>query len=205
MIRHRDTSEFTYNLLPPEQQLRLLQEEAMPCVGHLGRWSGMIWLFPIAALLLTVGQWLWGVLVLLGALGGVALTYQERQRWSALRQQVENLAISVRGADSVAALLDFARWQGKEATECHKALERLLPRVDTTRARQLSEGQRAYLRYCVENQEPSVELVVAALLVLASAGDIATVPIARQLAANSSSQRIRDAAQLCLEELHASE
>ena len=50
-----------------------------------------------------------------------------------------------------------------------------------------------------------MEVAVAALLVLASAGDAATVSIARQLAASSSSQRIRDAAQLCLEELHASE
>lgn len=205
MIRYRDASELTYNLLPPEQQLRLLQEEAAPCVAHLGRWHGALWLFPTASLLILMGQGLWGVGALLGALGGVALTYRERRRWNALRRQAESLAVSVRGADAVAALLDFARWQGKEATECHNALERLLPRLDTLSARQLSEAQRAYLRQCAENQEPSVEVAVAALLVLASAGDTATAPIARQLAASSSSQRIRDAAQLCLEELHASE
>ena len=205
MIRYKEALGSTYSLLPAEQQLRLLQEEAVPDVAHLGRWSGTIWLFPIASLLLLAGHWLWGLLALLGALGGVALTYRQRRRWSALRRQAESLAISVRGADAVATLLDFACWQGKEATECHKALERLLPRLEALSARQLSEAQRAYLRQCAENQEPSVELTVAALLVLASSGDAGTVPVARQLAVSSSSQRIRDAALLCLEELHATE
>lgn len=205
MIRYKEAPGNTYSLLPPEQQLRLLQEEMEPCVSHLGRWHGTLWLFPLASLFILMSQWLWGVLALMGALGGVALTYRERRHWNVTRRQAEVLAVSVRGADAVPAVIDFARWQGKEATECHKTLERLLPRLDTLSARQLSEAQRSYLRQCAENQEPSVEVAVAALLVLASAGDSATVPIARQLAASSSSQRIRDAAQLCLEELHASE
>ncbi|WP_395089084.1 hypothetical protein [Armatimonas sp.] len=97
--------------------------------------------------------------------------------------------------------LDFARWQGKEATACHEALARLLPRLDTSRALCLSGPQRAYLRHCAENQEPTVELTVAALLILSSTADLMAIPIARKLAVSSSSQRIRDAAKLCLEEL----
>ena len=187
--------------LPPEQQLHILQEAVAPCVAHLGRWQHSLWLFPLATLLLVIGQGFWGALVALWACVGVAMTYRERRLWSTAQGQVATLAPAVRGTDAVAPLLDFARWQGKGAVECHEALERLLPRLDTTSARQLTAAQRGYLRLCVENQDPSVEFTVAALLVLASAGDPATVPIARQLAACSSSQRIRDAAQLVLEEL----
>lgn len=107
--------------------------------------------------------------------------------------------------DAVGPLLDFARWQGREAVECHAALERLLPRLDTERAHQLTEEQRRYLRQSAENQDPTVEFTVAALLVLASADDTATIPIARKLAVSSSSQRIRDAAHLSLEELGGKE
>ena len=205
MIRYREIPELGSLTLPPEQQLRLLQEKSAPCVAHLGRWQQALWLFPLSVLLLAVGQGFWGVFAVLGGCMGVALTYRERRLWFSAQRQAATLAATVRGVDAVAPLLDFARWQGAEAVECHDALERLLPRLDTTRARQLTAAQRSYLRLCAENQDPSVEFTVAALLVLASAGDQATVPIARQLAAYSSSQRIRDAAQLALEELHGTE
>ena len=130
---------------------------------------------------------------------------QERRLWGVARKQAEQLATEVKSTDAVEPLLDFARWQGKEATACHEALRRLLPRLDTSRALRLSAPQRAYLCHCAENQEPTVELTVAALLVLSSTADPRAIPIARKLAVSSSSQRIRDAAELCLEEFSGQE
>jgi hypothetical protein len=183
----------------------LLQAQALPCTAQLQRWQACVWLFPLGMLLLAMGQAFWGALALLLAVLGWLVTLRARRLWQATRHQVGMLAESVRGVDAVGPLLDFARWQGHEAAECHAALERLLPRLDTERARQLTEEQRRYLRQSAENQDPTVEFAVAALLVLASADDTATIPIARKLAVSSSSQRIRDAAHLSLEELGGKE
>lgn len=205
MIRFRDTSDWACQNLSAEQQLVVLQAQALPCATQLQRWQACVWLFPLGLFLLAVGLAFWGALALFLAALGWLLTLRARQLWQALRHQVGVLAESVRGVDAVGPLLDFARWQGREAAECHGALERLLPRLDTERARQLTEEQRRYLRQSAENQDPTVEFTVAALLVLASADDTTTIPIARKLAVSSSSQRIRDAAQLCLEELGGKE
>lgn len=201
MIRFRDTSDWATTTLSPEQQLVLLQAQALPYAPQRWRWQVALWLFPLALVLGTSGQAFWGALALFAGILGWLLTLRQRQLWQATMQQVAVLAQSVRGADAVGPLLDFARWQGSEAYECVSALERLLPRLDTERAHQLTEPQRMYLRRCTEGQDPTVEFTVAALLVLGSAGDTATLPIARKLAVSSSSQRIRDAAHLCLEEL----
>ena len=205
MIRFRDTSDWAYQSLSAEQQLVLLQAQALSCTPYLRHWQACVWLFLMGMFLLAVGLFFWGALALLVAALGWLLTLRARQLWRATQHQVALLAESVRGVDAVGPLLDFARWQGREAAECHAALERLLPRLDTERARQLTAEQRRYLRQSVENQDPTVEFTVAALLVLASADDTTTIPIARKLAVSSSSQRIRDAAHLSLEELGGKE
>ncbi|WP_309687691.1 hypothetical protein [Armatimonas sp.] len=201
MIRYKDAPALARASRAPEEQLTLVRDEVVPCQAQLARWKIVPWLLPLAALTMLLGYS--GLSLALGLLGiaGLCLTQQERRLWGVARKQAEQLAVEVKSTDAVGPLLDFARWEGTEATACHEALERLLPRLDTPRALCLSAPQRAYLRHCAENQAPTVELTVAALLVLSSTADRMAIPIARKLAVSSSSQRIRDAAELCLEEL----
>ena len=201
MIRYKDPPALTRATLAPEEQLLLLRDEAAPYLAQLVRWQGVLWGLPLAGLALLLGYTEFGLFLGLLSTTGLCVTQHERRLWSAARQQAELLAVDVKGVDAVAPLLDFARWQRTESPACHTALERLLPRLDTSRALCLSTPQRAYLCHCAENQEPTVELMVAALLVLSSAADRTVIPIAQKLAVSSSSQRIRDAAELCLEEL----
>jgi hypothetical protein len=207
MIRYKEApaNDLNCTSLLPEQQLSLLREQAAPLEAHVAQWQWLLWLAPLGLILLLTGQPLVGSLALLGAFSGFLGTLTERRLLGGIRRQVSLLSAQVRSVDAVAPLLDFARWQGREAPECHTALERLLPRLDTERGHGLSVEQRAYLRRCVEGQDPSVEFTMGALLVLGSLADTATIPIARKLAVSSSSQRIRDAAELCLEELGGSE
>jgi hypothetical protein len=205
MIRSKEAPSLAHAALPAEQQLSLLHEEAMRCLATLSRWRWAQGLPLVAGLAFLLGYGLVGALLGGLALGVLVHTQPERSQWHQTQRQLRMLATKVRGTDAVGALLDFARWQGREAQECYQALERLLPRLDRSSAQHLTKDQRAHLRACAENQDPTVELTVAALLVLGDAGDRATIPTARKLAAQSSSQRIRDAAQLCLEALYAQE
>lgn len=206
----------TLALLPPEQQLRSFHRLALPTVHRLRRQHWFLFTPAFVFALVLLGQWVriqpftLGVFCCLVAylVGELLLTQRDRWRWRRLKYLVGSQAAAIRHTEGVAPLLDFAQWltQAPLADEAvfeavREALERLLPRLDTLGARQLSESQRAFLRRCVENQDPTVEFVVAALLVLGSAGDQQVIPIARTLACSSSSQRIRDAAILCLEEL----
>jgi len=198
--------------LAPEQRLDQLHRSATITLPQLQRQKSLAFGLPLLYLLFLLTQSTALARATLVLLMGFLLylvweqfrTRRERRRWSQLKQQVRELVPELRSASAAGPLLDFAQWLTVDATmyqELTLALGRLLPRLDAPSARLLTESQRAFLRRCADNQEPTVELTVAALLVLGSAGDRETIPIASKLATSSSSQRIRDAAILCLEEL----
>lgn len=189
--------------LLPEEQLALLHAEALPCQARLRRWQALPWLGVLGVGLLTLGQSLFALSALALTALGAGVTARDRRRLAQVRQRVVRLAPELKSPADVCFLLDFVRWFGPQAEmeSSVEVLSRLLPRLSLTEAQTLTEEQRAYLRHCAENQEPTVELAIAALLVLVSLQDTATLPILRALAATSSSQRLREAAQLCLEEL----
>lgn len=198
--------------LDPEQRLDQLHRSATTTIPSLQRQKSLAFCLPLVYFLFLLTQSTSLGRVTLVLMMGFLLylvweqfrTRRERRHWSQLKQQVRELVPELRRASAVGPLLDFAHWRtldGDAFQELTVALERLLPRLDAPSARLLTESQRAFLRRCADNQEPTVELVVAALLVLGSAGDRETIPIASKLATSSSSQRIRDAAILCLEEL----